>query len=300
MKTIKHGKWQDTRERVNPKSQIPNPKSGSDGFTLVELLTVIAIIGVLVGLLLPAVNFAREAGRQATCKNNLKSLALATIQWENKRRRYPGFVQNVGGNSASWVVPIFPQMERSSLYEDWSGGGTPDPQISYLICPSDPANGAEPKLSYCANGGEFGTTNDPNKGVFMDVKPPAPPAEAPKLSASQLAARDGTSTTLMLSENIGLDKWLGFETSGPNYNPAQWALCFTYGGSSIKINAEKEKDIGPSPDDIYARPSSRHPGGVIAAFCDGHVQFLKESVDYGVYTALMTPDGGEAINDADY
>ena len=95
------------------------------GFTLVELLVVISIIGVLVGLLLPAVQAAREAGRRANCLNNLKQVSLALLNAENEKGAFPGYVnmltipivsqQGVSTSRAmkiNWVHSILPQMER--------------------------------------------------------------------------------------------------------------------------------------------------------------------------------------------
>ncbi|TWU67458.1 hypothetical protein V7x_30320 [Crateriforma conspicua] len=95
--------------------------SRSSGFTLVELLVVIAIIGVLVGLLLPAVQGAREAARRMQCSNNMKQLGLALHNYHSAFKVFPANVgAKASGNpnrGASWLVQILPQIEQSSLYD---------------------------------------------------------------------------------------------------------------------------------------------------------------------------------------
>jgi prepilin-type N-terminal cleavage/methylation domain-containing protein len=92
------------------------------GFTLVELLVVIAIIGTLVGLLLPAVQQAREAARRSSCTNQTKQLALACLNYESTRKRLPS-ANDRDNNSAgwSWIVMILPFIEESNLYNGLSG-----------------------------------------------------------------------------------------------------------------------------------------------------------------------------------
>jgi len=128
-------------------------KAPRTGFTLVELLVVIAIIGILVSLLLPAVQSAREAGRQTQCKNNLKQLGLAVLNYEGSHKFLPpaGIVApgNVfvprSGQQFSWMIFILPQMEQSGLYNNINfnfnifnqPGAAFDLRISSLSCPSD-------------------------------------------------------------------------------------------------------------------------------------------------------------------
>lgn len=150
------------------------------GFTLVELLVVITIIGMLVALLLPAVQNAREAGRRAQCINNLKNVTLALQNFESSKQRFPGWREHLGfaKNSsgvenqtqikASWAFMILPQLDRNDLYRahsknpenmDTTWIGSPlipgqDQTLQILMCPSDPAEstgGAQ--LSYAVNAG---------------------------------------------------------------------------------------------------------------------------------------------------
>ncbi len=103
-------------------------------FTLVELLVVIAIIGTLVALLLPAVQAAREAARSNTCRNNLKQLSLALINYDSSQQEFPGLVNEIPnkgstkgtngsytvGRRVSWVVMAFPYIENGALWDRWT------------------------------------------------------------------------------------------------------------------------------------------------------------------------------------
>src|SRR5437667_3568664 len=88
------------------------------GFTLVELLVVIAIIGVLVSLLLPAVQAAREAARRAQCSNNLKQLSLALHNYENTHNTLPP--AGIDSNQMSWTVLLLPFFEQQALYDQFN------------------------------------------------------------------------------------------------------------------------------------------------------------------------------------
>ena len=113
---------------VSPIEDIFGWKALRSGFTLVELLVVIAIIGVLVGLLLPAVQSAREAARRTQSQNNLKQMGLAFHNYESALKTFPsGYVSNIGGPSANpttldaapgwaWGTLLLPYMEQSVLY----------------------------------------------------------------------------------------------------------------------------------------------------------------------------------------
>ena len=165
------------------------------GFTLVELLVVIAIIGTLVGLLLPAVQSARETARSNTCRNNLKQLQSALAQRETNLKEFPGYVNDlsVPGDEdptnhyrASWIVMTFPYLDQTALWDQWKDGGQsgdngngPLATVEVLICPSDPPDTlGEPVNSYLANAGNVnrvGGSGNPiglielaGNGVFFD------------------------------------------------------------------------------------------------------------------------------------
>ncbi len=194
------------------------------GFTLVELLVVIAIIGVMVGLLLPAVQAAREAARRMSCSNNLKQLGLAMHNYHDTYNQLPAFVYRNGQNDYwrgySAFTQILPFIEQQPLHEQlkaasfnffhhWDQGQVEAlrrTRIAAFLCPSDikfpgGATGRENGTG-CNYGVSFGTTIawenfTEQNGMFRGNNNTAVRAE---LNFSDIT--DGLSNTLMMSEHL--------------------------------------------------------------------------------------------------
>jgi prepilin-type N-terminal cleavage/methylation domain-containing protein len=206
-------------------------------FTLVELLVVIAIIAMLMGLLLPAVQNARETGRRTECMNSLKQLMTAARTYETTKRELPGYINEVAkagtGTSAtsrpaSWAVMLFPNLEREDVWRTWSDP-TATPQMPYMqvfICPSDPPEGeSDPWLAYAANCGVpdnmLASSGTPlprldrttANGVFFDRFTREDPSSATsrrpekRLAMSMDRIPDGASNTILFAENVQADKY---------------------------------------------------------------------------------------------
>jgi prepilin-type N-terminal cleavage/methylation domain-containing protein/prepilin-type processing-associated H-X9-DG protein len=180
------------------------------GFTLVELLVVIAIIGILVGLLLPAVQSARESARTLQCRNNLKQLGLALHNHESSRKSVPPLGDYLtAGNSVYWSVQVrlLPFLEQSHLHSlvDFTKPISQQPAVArmrmpHLLCPSEINDRERPDsptfthypLSYGANAGLWHIAQPPNdrgSGVFLINRP------------TKLAElTDGLSNTLAMAE----------------------------------------------------------------------------------------------------
>lgn len=154
-------------------------------FTLVELLVVISIIGVLVALLLPAVQAARESARRATCNSQLRELGQAALTFETSKKRFPGWQEIVARNgniltisdavttgsenkAAGWPVLLLPYIDEQSLYDQWDDPAVSiaDPALTKYLpvtaCPSRPIqHKGYPFMSYVANTGFLPLTSDP-------------------------------------------------------------------------------------------------------------------------------------------
>jgi prepilin-type N-terminal cleavage/methylation domain-containing protein len=261
------------------------------GFTLVELLVVVVIIGMLIGLLMPAVIGAREKGRQAKCINNQKELGLAVLQYEVSKGRFPGYVNRFGANlnPLSWAMMVFADLGRADLWQEVRAGNmaaVENIRIEQLVCASDLEwENVPTRLSYVANCGLPGDDDGAAQGVFHDHFNVLPQSDQVRLSATDI--RDGTAQTLMLSEHVSEATWT---------DQAEAQIGFTWEVAPDEDELNRWQIGNP---DIFpnARPgvcASNHPGIVIVTFCDGHTHSLSDDINYTVYQHLMTPDSVRA------
>ena len=188
------------------------------GFTLIELLVVIAIIGVLIALLLPAVQKVREAANRAKCANNLKQIALAAHHYHGDFERFPpGSVPN--GSQASTLVFLLPYLEQASTYRlfdssrsvatDAANAAARAQQVPIFLCPSDPSQGyfMDPSPSEVISGKSNYFANMGAHAWWLD-QPGATLTKPPELagvfgadSRTRLTdITDGTSNTALFAE----------------------------------------------------------------------------------------------------
>lgn len=241
------------------------------GFTLVELLVVMGIIGMLVALLVPAIQGAIGASRLKQCGSNQRNIALAVEQYVVGKHHFPGFVNP---RDHSWVVVILKGLEEENLHKRWLLGEGPKPFIKMLWCPADNvADVSEGKaaLSYVVNCGEPGNDKAPkHTGIFHDRSG----TQAPIPTVIPEDIIDGAQHTLLISE------YLRENREWPNNSEA--LVGFTW-------NSTGNADDMSISDHI----NSMHSGGVEVTYCDYSQKFLNENIEYEVYKYLMTPYGFE-------
>jgi prepilin-type N-terminal cleavage/methylation domain-containing protein/prepilin-type processing-associated H-X9-DG protein len=191
------------------------------GFTLVELLVVIAIISTLMGLLLPAVQSAREAGRRNTCTNNVNQLCKAVMAYEGQNQVIPGWrnahpnsTLAAAGSGVSWPIPLLPNLERRDVYRAWEAVSASPffptsgiPYISIFVCPTSPPDSTtDPTLAYAGNAGTTaisGTSQVKGDGVMLDLVGNGATYSAGRMNLDVISTADGTSNTLLFSEKCG-------------------------------------------------------------------------------------------------
>jgi len=309
-------------------NRIVHKRHRATGFTLVELLVVIAIIGVLIALLLPAVQAAREAARNAQCKNNLKQVGLALHSYHDVHGVLPygSVMTDANGpdsGGGTWVAFILPFMEQQNIYDLFDFKFHPTNAVNRkavttpvptMICPSDPQS-TEPLI-----GGRYqptfnqigsfalwypvcmGPTNSDKCEAFLDttVEPPPPKwCDGPPdytfatvgIFARNTTGRnfreipDGLSNTIMVGE--GLPAQCDFHGA--------YHQNFPMAETIIPLNWFTTPD---ESDQWYfsCGYKSLHPGGANFVLADASVHFLTESIDYRLWTALGTRDGGEPVS----
>ncbi len=270
------------------------------GFTLVELLVVIAIIGILVALLLPAVQAAREVARRMQCGNNMKQIGLAIISYEATHGCYPPAYVN-SPRTHNFAQFILPQLEQQSIYDkydftqNWNAAANKtatEVDISVFVCPSAP--GGRNYISDYAACTLYASTAY-NKLVGMGVLQNRPEWLSILQTDTVTSAhvRDGLSNSILMFEDAGrpYNYKDGFRNGTGTVSGARWADNEAYfhvhdvcgGTSTSNCNNNNE---------IY----SFHAGGCVYVYGDGSVHFLGDSLDPEAFAALFTRAAGDIVS----
>jgi prepilin-type N-terminal cleavage/methylation domain-containing protein/prepilin-type processing-associated H-X9-DG protein len=269
------------------------------GFTLIELLVSISVLSILMALLLPGVQMAREAARRNDCQNRLKQWGLALHNYHDLHQILPPGSISLGPafvplSGWGWQALSLPQMDQSGLYQQCdfalhtardSNRDLIDTLVPSTRCPSDIGDDVyDIQLPGYPNV-RVATGNYVGSGAVLSG-----------LSDTRFAhVTDGLSQTLLLGER--------------NIHPAIGASV-PFMSSWCGIISERDVFISSSAPYVFAsnsRPinssstspqvfSSRHPGGAQFTFGDGGVRFIADTIDRDVFEALGTPNGGESVS----
>jgi prepilin-type N-terminal cleavage/methylation domain-containing protein len=263
-------------------------------FTLVELLVVITIIGILIALLLPAIYGGIANARKLECADRMRQVTIATSGYAIQHGHYPGFFNRLGDRAAPWPVVVAKNLGRVDIFDAWSDPSLADAELPRVVldvfkCPSNPpAMATVPQLSFVVNAGaSSAVAQSPANGVFLDR---TLGAAAPMLTPAGIV--DGAANTMLFSENVQATQWHVLEKNvmGFVWHPT------TAPASEMLINRGLELPLSENT----ARPSSRHYGGVNATYCDDHVKFLSQNIDYKVYMQLMTSNAKQSDMPAEW
>jgi len=301
------------------------------GFTLVELLVVIAIIGILIALLLPAVQSAREAARRTQCANNLKNMGLAVHNYEFTHGTLPtsqGYDAPHDGTPApvdqqtgrGWILNTLPFLEQQALYDRFdiatgaltAGQGIARPecrdylktQLNVLQCPSDSSVQQLSTTQYQLTGIPVALTS--YKGVIGDTR------MGGGSSIHQGNGADCHTTTncpgifwrhtqwkpiymANIKDGASNTFLIGEDVPEHNNHSAAFYANGDYASCHAPLNYLPNP---PTPDAWWNVMSfrSRHPGGGHFCLADGSVRFISEGIDYDLYRGLSTKAGGEAVS----
>lgn len=296
------------------------------GFTLVELLVVIAIVGILVALLLPAVQAAREASRRTACLNNLRQVGLGVQNHHDVVGHYPTGRESLGMKGVSWAFRLLPYLEEQPLFDAHDPNQRVDADanatamrtpVSLYYCPSRraptadrdfPNNGAEPEVRASAAAGDYAANTGPRLlyGADETGRPLAPIDGAiagPIFTFSEVQARqvtDGLSATIVVGE-----KWIPEEQNFNNDGDGS-DLCdpgdehFCQGDTAFFAGNLAESIFGEelssgTHDDSDSEFGSEHPGVAHFVFLDGHTEAISIDMDDDVFLLLGVIADGEVI-----
>lgn len=297
-------------------------------FTLVELLVVIAIIGVLVALLLPAVQAAREAARRAQCMNNFKQIGLAMQNHHSAKGAFPSGINMWNGFGCAtpatgpfqdyhgwgWATFILPYLEQANAYDQFdfdlpgqygavkniAAGQT---FIEAYLCPSDDQSGElmnccshvpGPDLAGTSAAGVADSTDWTCDGAWPKPDPPRNPvqqgANGVLFQRSEISTKHITDGT---SNTLLVGEVIG-AGAGTNQGPfwVTWNVQHTGNGLNLPLQLDPKPSFWNVDESGFA---SYHPGGAHFALASGTVRFINDTVDQYVLEALATRAGAEVV-----
>ena len=291
-------------------------------FTLVELLVVIAIIGVLVALLLPAVQAAREAARRTQCKNNLKQIALAIHNYHDAMKWFPpGYVSSNPGipgstswcrsggvQKAPWTVLILPFTEQTALHSQFNFNVAFQSTSNQMNSPND-AVVVPMKMYHCPSdarlampAGDVATTPQKVWNNYFGVQGGGSQPDCGNTSCSAANERAMYVTGMLFAgsklgfQNVTDGSANVFLLGETRYGGAAWAASAkqdscayarNVAGAQDAINLFKTKGVHDTRGF-----SSHHPGGCHFAMVDGSIQFVNQNINLTVYRELGRRDDG--------
>jgi len=294
-------------------------------FTLVELLVVIAIIGILVALLLPAVQAAREAGRRSQCTNNLKQMALACHNHHDSYKKLPNCGRGwdvapeyAGGanmptvneqQKSGWGFQILPFLEQKNVWEGAANASVATKQIAVMgayipahMCPTrrNPTQIVlAPTGSWYGPGGTYSHAQTDYSGFNLENTGAIVYNDGTNGKCIGLAnVTDGTANTLLIGEkrlNRGyLGQYQGDDnegyTSGWDHDTMRYSGTLPSGGFAPPL-----PDYTSSGGDGGQRFGSSHPGGLNVSVCDGSVKFISFTVDQVMFAQMGNRNDGAAV-----
>ncbi len=309
--------------------------SRKSAFTLVELLVVIAIIGILIALLLPAVQAAREAARRMQCTNNLKQWALGMHMYHDTERILPvGSIAPLPPDykfppRKTWVIFMWPYIEQTQLAErgdpaipfylppysvPYTHDGLTGQPVALYSCPSDSGADltgcyyARRRGNYVINWGNchYGQVNEPDsKAPFSHAKGDR---SYPRINKFR-DITDGLTSTLLMSEtlkgtSVEDDDWRGDILNDDGV--FRFHTLFTPNTSAPDVTGRFHPNgdplmpaVGGGSNAEISAARSRHPGGVNAAMCDGSIRFVSNYVSLKLWMGQGTMNGSEVLNTED-
>ena len=310
----------------------PNPPRSSTGFTLIELLVVIAIIGVLVALLLPAVQSAREAGNRAKCQNNLKQLGLAALQYHDTYNAFPSGwycqapVYDANGNlltdsnCATTATPyqtymwgllpsLFGKLEQTNLFNELNLLLPPTNEagivtienstairrtLDVFVCPSNRRPEATTQTGSTQKIGPSDYRGNMAGGMILPVAGSNCPTQDPTNQYCCLYDNGVTYQNSTVSIADILDGTTNTILIGETIT-GNWSMATS---CCVRTNIDRtlNQPIVIQGVNYYTYWMSKHPGQVNFVNCDGSVRPVNQTINKLVLNKLMSRAGGETIS----